>query len=51
VAAAIMFLFLLGFQDNNWEIPQAWFAAMQGIKVLYAGLINGGIDTSLVGKP
>jgi hypothetical protein len=38
VATAIMFFILLGIQENNWEIPQAWFSGLLGIKVMYAEL-------------
>jgi len=34
--AAIVFIFLLGFQENNWEVPQAWFSGLLFLKVLYA---------------
>ena len=30
--AALGFMFLLGFQENNWEIPQAWFSGLLFLK-------------------
>jgi hypothetical protein len=36
VLTTTMFLiFLLGFQENNWEVPQAWFSGLMFLKVLY----------------
>ena len=35
---AILFIFLLGFQENNWEVPQAWFSGLLFLKTLYANL-------------
>ena len=29
------FMFLLGFQENNWEVPQAWFSGLLLIRILY----------------
>lgn len=30
----LIFMFLLGFQENNWEVPQAWFSGLLFIKSL-----------------
>lgn len=35
LTATIIFIFLLGFQENNWEVPQAWFAGVLFLKSLY----------------
>ena len=32
---AVILFFLLGFQENNWEIPQAWFSGLLFFKVIY----------------
>ncbi len=37
---AIIFIFLLGFQENNWEVPQAWFSGLLFLKILYANVIS-----------
>ena len=31
-----MFVFLLGLQENYWEIPQALFVRLMIVKVMYA---------------
>ncbi len=41
VIAAIVFIFLLGFQENNWEVPQAWFSGLLFLKVLHANASDG----------
>lgn len=35
IMTIIWFIFLLGFQENNWEIPQAWFGSLMLIRLLY----------------
>ncbi|WP_457637193.1 hypothetical protein [Oceanithermus sp.] len=35
IMTSIWFIFLLGFQENNWEIPQAWFGSIMLIRLLY----------------
>ncbi len=32
---AIVLFFFLGFQENNWEVPQAWFSGLLLVRVLY----------------
>lgn len=39
VGASLIFLFLLGLQENYWEIPQAIFPGLLFLKVQYACLI------------
>ena len=39
VSAGIIFFFLLGTQENYWEIPQAIFPGLMLLKCLYADLI------------
>jgi hypothetical protein len=38
LGTTVVFLFLLGFQENNWEVTQAWFAGLLLIKILYANV-------------
>ena len=33
--ATLGFMFLLGFQEDNWEIPQAWFSGILFLKSMY----------------
>lgn len=35
ISSSILLFFLLGFQENNWEVPQAWFSEMLILKVSY----------------
>ena len=35
LVAAVALFFLLGFQENNWEVPQAWFSGLLFFKVMY----------------
>lgn len=41
VMTAVWFIWLLGFQENNWEVPQAWFSGILLIKVMYASAKYG----------
>lgn len=36
VMTVVWFTWLLGFQENNWEVPQAWFSGMLLMKAMYA---------------
>lgn len=35
IMAAVILLFLLGWQEIYWEVPQAWFSSMLLVKILY----------------
>jgi hypothetical protein len=39
LVTAILFIFFLGFQENNWEVPQAWFSGLLFLKILYANAV------------
>jgi hypothetical protein len=41
IASAILLLFLLGIQENYWEVPQAIFVGLLLVKLQYANLIYG----------
>lgn len=41
VGAGVIFLFLLGLQENYWEIPQAILPGLMLLKTLYADLLHG----------
>ncbi len=41
LATSVMFLFLLGVQENYWEVPQAILVGILLMKVQYANLANG----------
>lgn len=36
IMTSVWFVWLLGFQENNWEVPQAWFSGLLLIKAMYA---------------
>ena len=38
--ASFIFIFMLGFQENNWEVPQAWFSGLLFIKSLKPNIRN-----------
>ena len=38
---ALVFLLLLGFQENYWEVPQAIFPGVLIIQVMYANVVHG----------
>lgn len=40
--AGIVFLFLLGFQENYWEVPQALLVGLMLIQVMYANVMYDG---------
>ena len=41
VAAGIVFLLLLGFQENYWEVPQAILVGLMLVQVMYANVVYG----------
>ena len=41
LGAGVIFLFLLGLQENYWEVPQAILLGLMFLKVLYANLVHG----------
>lgn len=41
VAAGIVFLLLLGFQENYWEVPQAILVGLMLLQVMYANVVYG----------
>jgi hypothetical protein len=47
-AAAILFIFLIGWQENYWEAPQALFVGILLIKIRYATVMHPVEEPSLV---
>lgn len=43
----IVFLFLLGLQENYWEVPQAIFLGCMLLKVLYACVVHADVPPAL----
>jgi hypothetical protein len=39
--AGIMFCFLIGFQENYWEVPQAILIGLMLVQVTYANVVHG----------